>query len=198
MSTYYKLVNTTNGLLLNVQAFLAYLFFSCLSIFTPKVERIALDANSTERYLRFRLLADLPSTETEQLAEAKLLLDYLTKHPDLEDFIVKVGNTYHLPQPRYNWEVLPEYRLLARFTERLARLLEITYVDEFNQLKTTQRSLLLDYSNNLIYGLDLAVLDKDRLGNLSYSLKLIMRKGDYRYKVVELEFGRAYDVVLGV
>lgn len=180
-------VNSTNP----VVVFVLYIYYSVVSVFKPKVQRSYYYI--TEERIHHILTTPLPETELERVVEIKTILNYLTGHPLYDEYVTKVGNVYYIPQARYGWDVAAEYKLLAKLAERLARLMELTYVDESNNLITSKRAELLEYNTARLEKLDLAVLSGDYKGNLNYSLDIGVNG-----RMAILEFGRSIDCVLGV
>ena len=179
-------VNSSNP----VVVFVLFIYYSAVSVFKPKVERIHYN---TEERIHNILSTPLPDTELERVVEIKTILNYLTGHPLYDEYVAKVGNVYYIPQARYGWDIATQYRLLARLAERLARLMELTYVDEFNNLIASKRAELVEYNTARLEKLDLAVLSGDYKGNLNYSLDIGVNG-----RMAILEFGRSIDCVLGV
>ena len=129
-------VNSSNP----VVVFVLFIYYSVVLVFKPKVERIHYN---TEERIHHILSTPLPDTELERVVEIKTILNHLTGHPLYDDYVAKVGNVYYIPQARYGWDIAIEYKLLARLAERLARLMELTYVDESNSLITSKRAELV-------------------------------------------------------
>ena len=179
-------VNSSNP----VVVFVLFIYYSAVSVFKPKVERIHYN---TEERIHNILSTPLPDTELERIVEIKTILNHLTGHPLYDEYVAKVGNVYYIPQARYGWDIATQYRLLARLAERLARLMELTYVDESNNLITSKRAELVEYNTARLEKLDLAVLSGDYKGNLNYSLDIGVNG-----RMAILEFGRSIDCVLGV
>ena len=179
-------VNSNNP----VVVFVLFIYYSVVSVFKPKVERIHYN---TEERIHNILSTPLPDTELERVVEIKTILNYLTSHPLYDEYVTKVGNVYYIPQARYGWDIATGYKLLARLAERLARLMELTYVDEYNNLITSKRAELVEYNTARLEKLDLAVLLGDYKGNLNYSLDIGVNG-----RMAILEFGRSIDCVLGV
>ena len=179
-------VNSSNP----VVVFVLFIYYSAVSVFKPKVERIHYN---TEERIHNILSTPLPDTELERVVEIKTILNHLTGHPLYDEYVAKVGNVYYIPQARYGWDIATQYRLLARLAERLARLMELTYVDEFNNLIASKRAELVEYNTARLEKLDLAVLSGDYKGNLNYSLDIGVNG-----RMAILEFGRSIDCVLGV
>ena len=71
--------------------------------------------------------------------------------------------------------------------------MELTYVDESNNLITSKRAELVEYNTARLEKLDLAVLSGDYKGNLNYSLDIGVNG-----RMAILEFGRSIDCVVGV
>ena len=179
-------VNSSNP----VVVFVLFIYYSVVLVSKPKLERIHYN---TEERIHHILSTPLPDTELERVVEIKTILNHLTGHPLYDDYVAKVGNVYYIPQARYGWDIAIEYKLLARLAERLARLMELTYVDESNNLITSKRAELVEYNTARLEKLDLAVLSGDYKGNLNYSLDIGVNG-----RMAILEFGRSIDCVLGV